>query len=81
MKDFDEGGQHGIIAPAGVAKDILARLHGAIVTAMRDPEVTKRLAAEGSVAVASTPEEYRALILRETAKWKKVVQAAGIQPL
>ena len=47
---------------------------------MRNPEVTKRLAAEGSVAVAGTPEDYRALILRETAKWKKVVQAAGIQP-
>jgi tripartite-type tricarboxylate transporter receptor subunit TctC len=81
LKDFDEAGQHGVIAPAGVPKDILAKLHGAIVAAMRSPEVTKRLGEEGSVAVASTPEEYHALILRETAKWKKVVQAAGIQPL
>jgi hypothetical protein len=56
-------------------KEPLARLHGAIVKAMRNPEVTKRLADEGSVAVAGTPEEYRALILKETAKWKKVVPA------
>jgi len=81
FKGFDEAGQHGIIAPAGVPKEILAKLHGAIVTAMRNPEVTRRLADEGSVAVAGTPEEYHALIVRETAKWKKVVQAAGIQPL
>ena len=81
LKGFDEAGQHGIIAPAGVPKEILAKLHGAIVAAMRSPEVTKRLAEEGSVTVAGTPEEYRALILRETAKWKKVVQAAGIQPM
>jgi tripartite-type tricarboxylate transporter receptor subunit TctC len=47
---------------------------------MRNPEVTQRLAAEGSVAIAGAPEDYRALILRETAKWKKVVTAAGIQP-
>jgi tripartite-type tricarboxylate transporter receptor subunit TctC len=80
LKDFDEGGQHGIIAPAGIPKDVLAKLHGAVVAAMRNPEVARRLEAEGSVAVAGTPEDYRALILRETAKWKKVVQAAGIQP-
>jgi tripartite-type tricarboxylate transporter receptor subunit TctC len=80
LKDFDEGGQHGIVAPIGVPKEILSKLHGAIVSAMRNPDVGQRLAAEGSVAVASTPEEYRALILRETAKWKKVAQAAGIQP-
>jgi hypothetical protein len=30
------------------------------------------------VAVAGTPEDSRALLLRETAKWKKVVQAAGM---
>ena len=80
LKDFDEGGQHGIIAPAGIPKDVLAKLHGAVVAAMRNPEVTQRLAAEGSVAVAGTPEDYRALILRETVKWKRVVQGAGIQP-
>lgn len=79
LKGFDEGGQHGIIAPAGIPKEILAKLHGAIVAAMRNPEVTKRLAEEGSVAVASTPDEYRALIQRETAKWKQVVTAAGIR--
>jgi tripartite-type tricarboxylate transporter receptor subunit TctC len=78
MKGFDENGQHGIIAPAGVPKEILAKLHGAIVAAMRNPEVSKRLSDEGSVAVANTPEEYRALILRETAKWKQIVAAAGI---
>jgi len=80
LKDFDEGGQHGIIAPVGIPKDVLTKLHGALVAAMRNPEVARRLEAEGSVAIAGTPEDYRALILRETVKWKKVVQAAGIEP-
>lgn len=80
LPDFDEGGQHGIVAPAGLSKDVLAKLHGAIVTAMRSPELVKRLAEDGSNVVANTPEEFRALIRRETAKWTQIVKAAGIQP-
>ncbi len=80
VTDFDEGGQHGIVAPAALPKDVLAKLHGAIVAAMRSPEITKRLAEDGSSVVANTPEEFRALIRRETAKWTQIVKAAGIQP-
>lgn len=80
VPDFDEGGQHGIAAPAGLSKDVLAKLHGAIVTAMRSPDITKRLAEDGSSVVANTPDEYRALIRRETVKWTQIVKAAGIQP-
>ena len=81
FKDFDEAGQHGVVAPAAVPKDILARLNGAIVTAMRSPDVAKRLTDEGSVVVASTPEAYQARIVHETAKWRRIVAAAGIRPL
>jgi tripartite-type tricarboxylate transporter receptor subunit TctC len=78
LPGFDEGGQHGVIAPVGVVKPVLDKLHAAIVTAMRSTEVTRRLSDDGSEAVASTPDEYRALIRRETAKWHKIVPAAGI---
>ena len=80
VADFDEGGQHGIVGPAALPKDVLAKLHSAIVTAMRSPEITKRLAEDGSAVVANTPEEFRALIRRETAKWTQIVKVAGIQP-
>ena len=80
LKGFDEGGQHGIVAPAGIPKDILTKLHGAIVAAMRAPEVANHLANEGSAVVANSPDEYRALIRRETTKWQKIVSAAGIKP-
>ena len=80
LKGFDEGGQHGIVAPAGIPKDILTKLHGAIVAAMRAPEVANHLASEGSAVVANSPDEYRALIRRETTKWQKIVAQAGIKP-
>ncbi len=78
VDNFDEGGQHGIVAPAGMSKEVLAKLHSAIVAAMRSPEITKRLAEDGSTVVANTPDEFRALIRRETVKWTQIVKAAGI---
>ncbi len=80
LENFDEGGQHGIVAPAGLQKEVLAKLHGAIVSAMRSPDITKRLAEDGSSVVANTPEEFRGLIRRETAKWAQIVKATGMQP-
>ena len=78
VTDFDEGGQHGIVAPAALPKDVLAKLHAAIVTAMRSPEIVKRLAEDGSSVVANSPDEFRALIRRETAKWSQIVKTAGL---
>ena len=78
VDNFDEGGQHGIVAPAGMSKEVLAKLHSAIVAAMRSPDITKRLAEDGSSVVANTPDEFRTLIRRETAKWTQIVKAAGI---
>ena len=78
VPDFDEGGQHGIVAPANLPKEVLAKLHSAIVTAMRSPEITRRLADDGSNTVVNTPEEFRALIRKETAKWTQIVKSAGI---
>ena len=78
VDNFDEGGQHGIVAPAGMSKEVLAKLHSAIVAAMRSPDITKRLAEDGSSVVANTPDEFRALIRRETVKWTQIVKAAGI---
>ncbi len=78
MTDFDEGGQHGLVGPAGIPKPVLDKLYTSIAASMRSPEVVRRLSDDGSDAVANTPDEYRALIRRELAKWTKVVQVAGI---
>lgn len=80
VRGFDESGQHGIVAPAGVPKEIITKLQRDIATAMRSPEVVQRLAAEGSEAVGSTAEEFATIIRREMEKWAKVIRAAGIQP-
>ena len=51
----------------------------AIVKALNQPEVSKRLAAEGAEVIGSTPDEFAAHIKAEIARVGNVVRAAGIR--
>lgn len=75
---YDVSGWYGILAPAKTPTDIITRLNSEIVTILRSPAATERLAMDGSEAVGSTPEQFAAHIRSEIAKWGKVVKAAGI---
>jgi tripartite-type tricarboxylate transporter receptor subunit TctC len=46
---------------------------------MQSPDVQKRLVAEGSEAVGSSPAEFGAHIKAEQAQWSRVIKAAGIK--
>jgi len=77
VKGYEVSGWYGALGPAGLPPEVLNRLNAEINRAMRQPEVVKRLAAEGVDAVGSTPEEFGARIRREMAKWGAVVKASG----
>jgi tripartite-type tricarboxylate transporter receptor subunit TctC len=67
------------VAPAGTPKPIINRLHTEIVKALRSPEITGRLVAEGSEIGGISPDEFGRYIRTEITKWKKVVVDAKIQ--
>jgi tripartite-type tricarboxylate transporter receptor subunit TctC len=77
---YSEGAFHGVVAPAGVPKQVIERLHAEIVKAMKSDDVLSRLTAEGAEVVASSPQEFTAKIRGDVAKWAKVIKAAGIKP-
>jgi tripartite-type tricarboxylate transporter receptor subunit TctC len=79
LPDYEAGSWYGVLAPAGTPRGIVDRLNAAIVSALRQPEVAKRLAAEGAEVVGSTPEEFGAHIRSEIARVARVVRAAGIR--
>jgi len=64
----------GMLAPAGVPKDIVARLHAELTKALADPEVRGKLAAQGFDVVGSTPAEFLAFARAESDKWAKVIR-------
>ena len=67
----------GIFVPAGTSKDIVARMHGDIVKALRLPDVRDRMSGLGADVVGSTPEEFAAFLKSDAAKWAKIVKDSG----
>jgi len=69
----------GVIAPAGLAPELLRRISVDIGQAVRSSEVTSRMAQLGMKPVGSTSEQYNALIRTEIDKWSRVIKTAGIK--
>ena len=79
LPDFVVTSWQAAMAPAGMPAPLLARVHTAVVAALRHPENVQRLNAIGFDVVANSPEEYRAFQEAEIARWRGVVQAANIR--
>jgi len=77
LPGFNATTWHGLVAPAGTPRDVIAALHRATVTALADPEVRKSLGDLGVDIAGSSPEEFAAYIKSEIPKWRAVVAAAG----
>ena len=69
---------YGVITGAKVPKPIVNKIRNGIVEALKNPEIAKRLAADGSTPVGSTPEQFSAHIRSEMAKWNKLAKAAKL---
>ena len=70
----------GMIGPAGMSRDVVARLNKEIVATLNQKDVIDRMLAEGTVPTPSSPEEFTAYMKSELKKWGAVVKLAGIKP-
>ena len=72
-----------IWAPKGTPKDVVAKLNAAVVHALHDPDIRKKLA-EQSYDIGpreeQTPEYLGAFHKAEIEKWWPIIKAAGIKP-
>jgi len=67
-------------APAKTPKEVVARLNGAMVKALRAPDISARMNQIGFDVVASSSEDFGRFMQEELARWTKVVQRGGITP-
>jgi tripartite-type tricarboxylate transporter receptor subunit TctC len=72
LKGFDVSGWFGIAAPKATPPEIVKKLNGAVVAALRDPEVVRRISTVGMEPTPSTPEEFLAFLESEIANAAKV---------
>jgi tripartite-type tricarboxylate transporter receptor subunit TctC len=80
LKDFEVVVWHGVYAPKGTPKAIIDRMNGAVRTALKDPDVVKRMDDLGAEIVAdnrNTPEALHTLLKSEIDKWGPVIRAGG----
>lgn len=69
-----------IVAPLKTPRNIIDVLNRHIVKIMGDPDVARRLAAGGSMAVSSTPEQLAAMLRSEDARMRKLFKQIGLEP-
>ncbi|MGE8668753.1 MAG: Bug family tripartite tricarboxylate transporter substrate binding protein [Achromobacter mucicolens] len=78
LPDYDAEMWNGLLAPAGLPKDVLAKLNDASRKALADKDVQAKYAGVGAYVVADKPEAFAAMIQGDVAKWKKVADFAHI---
>jgi len=69
----------GVLFPAGTPKPVVSKLHADTVKALADPDVKKKFADLGVVAVSSTPEQFTRFIKAEMDKYGKLIKEANIK--
>jgi len=67
-----------VALPAGTPREVVLKLHAAVLQAMASPEVVERLAGGGVAPLTSaTPEEFGRFLAAESARWSRVVRESG----
>ena len=77
---FDASGWFAVFAPAKTPRPIVSKLADDFRTVLKLADVQQGLAAQGAVAVGSSPEELGAWLRAEVERWRQVLVAANIKP-
>jgi tripartite-type tricarboxylate transporter receptor subunit TctC len=77
LTGYESGPWNGLVAPARTPPDVIAKLAQAAQKIVREPAFRARLLEIGSVPIGDTPEQFRAYVGVELARWSKVVRDSG----
>jgi tripartite-type tricarboxylate transporter receptor subunit TctC len=79
LAGYDMSTWYGLLVPGATPRGVIARIAQEMALVLRLPDVTERLTADGVTVVAGGPEEFAGFLKLETAKYARIIQAAGIQ--
>ena len=80
VPDYELTAWFAAFVPAGTPEPVVEELNAALLAALADEEVSRKLLNAGIEPESSTPEELAAFVGSETEKWAGIVKAAGIEP-
>jgi tripartite-type tricarboxylate transporter receptor subunit TctC len=79
LKGYDMTNWYGLLAPAATPREAIVKLNAEVVRILKLPDLTSRLADDGMTVVASSPDRFAEFLARETEKFTRVIEAAGIK--
>lgn len=80
LKDFDADIWFGFMGPAGMPRELVARLNSELNTMLKLPDIAERLAGQLFDVRTGTPERFGALLKADIEKWSKVIKDGDIKP-
>ncbi len=78
VSGFESTIWHGVLAPAKVPREVVARINREVVKVLAMPDVQKLLQFEGGTVSPSTAEEFGAFIRADVARWDNMIKRTGI---
>jgi tripartite-type tricarboxylate transporter receptor subunit TctC len=77
--DVELQNYYALFLPAKTPRDVVAKLHDAVVKSVNTPAVRDKLIEAGSDPLTMTPEEFTKFLRADIEKWGRVVKAAGVK--
>jgi tripartite-type tricarboxylate transporter receptor subunit TctC len=77
LPGFETGSFQGVVGPAGLPRDTVAKLNGELVKVLNTQEMKERFAKQGTEVRSGTPESLGQWLRTEQAKWARVVKESG----
>ena len=77
LPGFETGSFQGIVAPAGTPAAVVDTLHMAVAKILATSDMQERLTKLGAESRPGSPSEFGSFIVKEKARWAKVVKDSG----
>ncbi|HUQ73980.1 MAG TPA: tripartite tricarboxylate transporter substrate binding protein [Burkholderiales bacterium] len=77
LPGFETGSFQGVVGPAGMPRDTIAKLNSELTRILNLPEMKERFAKQGTEVRTGTPESFAQWLREEQARWARVVKESG----
>jgi tripartite-type tricarboxylate transporter receptor subunit TctC len=79
LPDFEASFWFGVTAAAGTPRDIIEKINAGLLAALKSPDVSEKLVAQGAVIAGTTPQAFAQFLEAEHARWSAAAKAAQLK--
>src|SRR6267378_2326071 len=81
LRGFDMMTWYGLFVQGATPRGVVSKLQLEVAQILNQPDMKERIAADGMTVVASTPERFTQFLERESAKYARIIEDAGIKAI